>query len=231
MTNDSGSFFTLARGIFLLVFLAASTAALAPAQNLGADQMKGLSWRPIGPFRGGRVTAVAGIAGDAKTYYMGTPGGGVWKTTTGGVNWVPIFDDAHVASISDLVVVPSDPNTIYVATGEQTPGNGVWKSTDAGGTWTNIGIGDSPNIPSILVDPKDANTVYVAAVGDITPSNTRGIYKTSDGGKSWRKIYFQDDHHSPTELCFDSNDSRTIYAVIRRIPRRPARSRRRKWTA
>jgi photosystem II stability/assembly factor-like uncharacterized protein len=221
LTNDSGSFFTLARGIFLLVFLAASTAALAPAQNLGADQMKGLSWRPIGPFRGGRVTAVAGIAGDPKTYYMGTPGGGVWKTTTGGVNWVPIFDDAHVASISDLVVVPSDPNTIYVATGEQTPGNGVWKSTDAGGTWTNIGIGDSPNIPSILVDPKDANTVYVAAVGDITPSNTRGIYKTSDGGKSWRKIYFQDDHNSPTELCFDSNDSRTIYAVIRRIPTPP----------
>ncbi len=221
MTIDSARFCVLARKIFAFVCLAASAVAIASAQQIAADQMKGLSWRLIGPFRGGRVTAVAGIAGDPKTYYMGTPGGGVWKTTTGGVTWVPIFDDAHVASIGDLVVAPSDPNTIYVATGEQTPGNGVWKSTDAGATWANIGITDSPNIPSILVDPKDANTVYVAAVGDITPSNTRGIYKTTDGGKSWRKIYFQDDHHSPTELCFDSNDSRTIYAVIRRIPTPP----------
>ena len=221
MTIDSARFCVLARKIFAFVCLTASAVAIASAQQIAADQMKGLSWRLIGPFRGGRVTAVAGIAGDPKTYYMGTPGGGVWKTTTGGVTWVPIFDDAHVASIGDLVVAPSDPNTIYVATGEQTPGNGVWKSTDAGATWANIGITDSPNIPSILVDPKDANTVYVAAVGDITPSNTRGIYKTTDGGKSWRKIYFQDDHHSPTELCFDSNDSRTIYAVIRRIPTPP----------
>jgi photosystem II stability/assembly factor-like uncharacterized protein len=183
--------------------------------------MKSLSWRLIGPFRGGRVTAVAGIAGDPKTNYMGPPGGGVWKTTNGGVTWSPIFEDAHVASIGDLVVAPSDPNTIYVATGEQTPGNGLWKSTDAGATWTNIGIRDSLTIPSILVDPKDANTVYVAAVGDITPGDSRGIFKTTDGGKSWRKIYFKDDHHSPTELCFDPNDSRTIYAVIRRIPTPP----------
>jgi photosystem II stability/assembly factor-like uncharacterized protein len=221
LTIDSARFCVLARKIFAFVCLTASAVAIASAQQIAADQMKGLSWRLIGPFRGGRVTAVAGIAGDPKTYYMGTPGGGVWKTTTGGVTWVPIFDDAHVASIGDLVVAPSDPNTVYVATGEQTPGNGVWKSTDAGATWANIGITDSPNIPSILVDPKDANTVYVAAVGDITPSNTRGIYKTTDGGKSWRKIYFQDDHHSPTELCFDSGDSQTIYAVIRRIPTPP----------
>ena len=183
--------------------------------------MKGLSWRLIGPHRGGRVTAVAGIAGDSKTYYMGTPGGGVWKTTNGGVTWVPIFDDAHVASIADLVVAPSDPNIIYVATGEQAPGNGVWKSTDAGATWTNIGIRESRTIPSILVDPKDANIVYVAAVGDITPSEYRGIYKTTDGGKSWRKVFYRDDRHSPTELCFDPNNSRVIYAAVRRIPQPP----------
>src|SRR5579863_3515957 len=134
-------------------------------QDLAAEQMKGLSWRLIGPHRGGRVTAVAGIAGDAKTYYMGTPGGGVWKTTNGGVTWDPIFDDAHVASIGDLVVAPSDPNTIYVATGEQTAGNGLWKSTDAGATWTNIGFRDSRRLPSILVDPKDAAIVYVAVLG------------------------------------------------------------------
>ncbi len=193
----------------------------ASTQEPSPDQMKSLSWRLVGPFRGGRVTAVAGIAGDPKTYYMGTPGGGVWKTTNGGVTWLPIFDDAHVASIGDLVVAPSDPNTIYVATGEQTPGNGVWKSTDAGATWANIGIRDSLNIPSILVDPKDANTVYVAAVGDITPGDNRGIFKTTDGGKSWHKIYFKDDRHSPTELSFDPNDSHTIYAVIRKLPTPP----------
>ncbi|HUI53188.1 MAG TPA: hypothetical protein VLX60_15495 [Terriglobales bacterium] len=189
------------------------------AQAPSPDQIKSLSWRLIGPYRGGRVTAVSGIAGDPKTYYMGTPGGGVWKTVNGGVTWFPIFDDAHVASIGDLVVAPSNPNVIYVATGEQTPGNGIWKSTDAGATWTNIGIRDSVTLPSILVDPKDANIVYVAAVGDVTPSDARGIMKTTDGGKSWRKVYFKDNLHSPTELCFDPNDSRIIYAVIRRIPK------------
>ncbi len=207
--------------ILVLVFSISAAIFFSPgisAQGPTADQMKSLSWRLLGPFRGGRVTSVAGVAGDPKTYYMGTPGGGVWKTTNGGVTWDPIFDQAHVASIGDLVVAPSDPNTIYVATGEQTPGNGVWKSTDAGATWVNIGIRDSVTIPSILVDPKDSNIVYVAAVGDITPGDSRGIMKTTDGGKSWRKIYFKDDRHSPTELCFDPSDSRTIFAVIRRIP-------------
>jgi photosystem II stability/assembly factor-like uncharacterized protein len=189
------------------------------AQELSADQMQGLSWRLIGPHRGGRVTAVSGISGDPKTYYMGTPGGGVWKTTNGGVTWLPIFDDAHVASIGDLVVAASNPNVIYVATGEQAPGNGLWKSSDAGSTWTNIGIRESRTIPSILVDPKDANVVYVAAVGDITPSDYRGIYKTTDGGESWRKVFYKDDRHSPTELRFDPNNARVIYAAIRRIPK------------
>jgi photosystem II stability/assembly factor-like uncharacterized protein len=210
--------FAISFGAILSILLGACLSA----QEISADQMKGLSWRLIGPHRGGRVTAVAGIAGNSKTYYMGTPGGGVWKTTNGGVTWLPIFDDAHVASIADLVVAPSNPNIIYVATGEQAPGNGVWKSTDAGSTWTNIGIRESRTIPSILVDPKDANIVYVAAVGDITPSDYRGIYKTTDGGKSWRKVFYKDDRHSPTELCFDPNDSRVIYAAIRRIPKPPS---------
>jgi photosystem II stability/assembly factor-like uncharacterized protein len=196
-------------------------AAQATAQDLSASQLKGLSWRLIGPFRGGRVTSVAGISGDPKTYYMGTPGGGVWKTTNSGVTWLPIFDDTHVASIGDIAVAPSDPNIVYVATGEQTPGNGIWKSTDAGATWSNIGIGESQTIPSIKVDPKDAGIVYVAAVGDITPGDARGIFKTIDGGKSWRKVYFKDDRHTPTEICLDPNDSHTLYAVIRRLPAPP----------
>ena len=105
------------------------------AQQIAPELLHGLTWRLIGPHRGGRVTAVAGIPGNTKTYYMGTPGGGVWKTTNAGRTWFPIFDQADVASIGDMVVVPSDPNTIYVATGEQTNGNGVWKSTDAGATY------------------------------------------------------------------------------------------------
>ena len=120
MTASSLSFFHNARKFFIFLFaiLSILLGSYTAAQELPAAQMKGLSWRLVGPYRGGRVTAVAGIAGDSKTYYMGTPGGGVWKTTNGGVTWVSIFDDAHVASIGDLVVAPSDPKTIYVATGE-----------------------------------------------------------------------------------------------------------------
>ncbi len=223
MTSSTTRFVRRVRRLFIVVsgILSLCFGAHASPQELSADQMKGLSWRLVGPFRGGRVTAVAGISGDPKTYYMGTPGGGVWKTTNGGVTWVPIFDEARVASIGDLVVAPSDPRTIYVATGEQTPGNGLWKSTDAGATWAKIGFRDSHTIPSILVDPKEAGIVYVANVGDSTPGDARGIYKTTDGGQSWRKVYFKDDHHGPRELCFDPNDSHTIYAVIRRIPPAP----------
>ena len=200
------------------VFLSGLFAVPICGQQLSDELLHGLSWRLIGTYRGGRVTAVSGIAGDSKTYYMGTPGGGVWKTTNGGVTWNPIFDAAHVASIGDLVVAPSNPNVIYVATGEQTPGNGVWKSSDAGATWSNIGIRDSRTIPSLLVDPHNADLVYVAAVGGFTPSESRGIYKSSDGGKSWRKVFFKDDRTNATELCFDPSNSRILYAVIRPIP-------------
>ena len=207
-----------------LAFLILLSAAVLPplsAQQVSPELLHGLNWRLIGPHRGGRVTAVSGIAGNNTTYYMGTPGGGVWKSINAGRTWVPIFDQAHVASIGDLVVAPSNTNVIYVATGEQTDGNGVWKSSDAGATWTNLGFGDSPIIPSILVDPHDANLVYVAVAGNFTPSEARGIFKSSDGGKTWRKVFYKDDHTSPTELDFDPNNSRTIVATIRHIPPAP----------
>jgi photosystem II stability/assembly factor-like uncharacterized protein len=191
------------------------------AQEVSADLLHGLQWRLIGPYRGGRVTAVAGIPGNTQIYYMGTPGGGVWKTINAGRTWVPIFDAAHVASIGDLVVAPSDPNVIYVATGEQTEGNGVWKSTDAGATWTNIGFRDSAFTPSILVDPRDANLVYAAVAGNLTPSDARGIFKSSDGGKTWRKVFFKDAYTSATELDFDPDNSHTIVATVRHIPPAP----------
>jgi photosystem II stability/assembly factor-like uncharacterized protein len=204
-----------------LLLLAASFAPPLSAQQVSPDLLHGLQWRLVGPHRGGRVSAVSGIPGNTTTYYMGTPGGGVWRTTNAGRTWVPIFDAAHVASIGDLVVAPSNPNMIYVATGEQTDGNGLWKSTDAGATWTNLGFADSPILPSILVDPHDANLVYVAVTGKLTPSDVRGIFKSSDGGKTWRKVYYKDDHTSPTELDFDPSDSHTIVATTRRIPLAP----------
>ncbi len=209
---------TAFRFLACFVFLSHLLALPMFAQQLSPELLHGLSWRLIGTYRGGRVTAVSGIAGDPKTYYMGTPGGGVWKTTNGGVTWIPVFDEAHVASIGDLAVAPSNPNIIYVATGEQTPGNGVWKSTDAGATWSNIGIRDSRTIPSLLVDPHNADVAYVAAMGGFTPSESRGIYKTTDGGKSWRKVFFKDDRTNATEICFDPSNSSILYAVIRPIP-------------
>jgi photosystem II stability/assembly factor-like uncharacterized protein len=212
----------LRRTIVMKLFMLSSCFLSAlGAQQVSPELLHGLQWRLIGPYRAGRVTAVAGVPGDPKTYYMGTPGGGVWTTTNAGTTWFPIFDEAHIASIGDLVVAPSDPNIIYVATGEQTEGDGVWKSTDAGATWLHIGFSDSPRIPSILVDPHDANLVYVAAAGNSTPSTARGIFKSSDGGKTWRKVYYKDDSTSPTEIDFDPGDSHTLVAVIRHIPPAP----------
>ena len=211
----------LCGSIVKLLLLCSCFLSVLGAQQVSPELLHGLQWRLIGPYRAGRVTAVAGISGDPKTYYMGTPGGGVWKTTNAGTTWFPIFDAAHVASIGDLVVAPSDPHIIYVATGEQTDGNGLWKSTDAGATWAHIGFSDSPRVPSILVDPNDANLVYVAAAGALTPSAARGIFKSTDGGTTWHKIFYKDDHTSPTELDFDPGNSRTLVAVIRHIPPAP----------
>jgi len=205
----------------LLLVVSVSISPTLYAQQVSADLLHGLQWRLVGPYRGGRVTAVAGIPGNTQIYYMGTPGGGVWKTVNAGRTWEPIFDAAHVASIGDLVVAPSEPNVIYVATGEQTDGNGVWKSSDAGATWTNIGFRDSPITPSILVDPRDANLVYVAVAGTITPSEARGIFKSSDGGKTWRKVFYQDEYTGATELDFDPDNSRTIVATVRHLPPSP----------
>src|SRR5271166_1490281 len=136
--------------------------------------LSGMQWRLIGPFRAGRVTAVAGAA-DPNTYYFGTPGGGVWKTTDGGQVWHPIFDKERVASIGALTVAPSDSNVLYVGTGEQTQGNGVYRSTDAGVTWTNVGLRDVPFIQAIIIDPKNPD---VAVVG----GNSLGV------GLLWRPM-------------------------------------------
>ena len=139
-----------------LIILITSLTALG---QYNPENFSAMKWRLVGPHRAGRVTAVAGIPGQPSIYYFGTPGGGVWKTSDGGRTWKPIFDDVHVPSIGAVAVAPSNPNIVYVGTGEQLEGNGVYKSTDAGATWTNVGLADVHHISSIVVDPKEPNMV------------------------------------------------------------------------
>ena len=178
-----------------------------------------MRWRLIGPHRAGRVTGVAGISGDPSTYYMATPGGGVWKTTDAGEVWFPIFDEQHVASIGAIAIAPSNPKIIYVGTGEQTPGDGVYKSSDSGATWTNIGLKESKYISSIIVDPKNPDVIIVGVLGhpllSIAPASpNRGVFKTTDGGKTWKKTLYKDDLTGVADLEVDPENPRVLYAAL-----------------
>jgi photosystem II stability/assembly factor-like uncharacterized protein len=205
----------------LALLLGCVLAACAPAsaQQYGADTYSGMRWRSLGPYRAGRVTAVAGIPARPDIYYMATPGGGVWKTTDGGVVWKPIFDDAHVASIGALALAPSNPDVVYAGTGEQTEGDGVYRSNDGGATWTNVGLKETHYISSIIVDPRDPDVVLVGAFGDFGPwsdfpaSKERGIYKTTDGGKTWKQVLFAGDRVAVADMCAAPGDSRVVYAT------------------
>ncbi|HEV7858852.1 MAG TPA: hypothetical protein VGO91_09510 [Pyrinomonadaceae bacterium] len=205
---DAGAAVRLA----MLLGCALLMGGFARGQQYNQDWHAGMQWRSIGPYRAGRVTAVAGIPGRPAIYYMGTPGGGVWKTTDGGQVWKPIFDEAHVASIGALVLAPSNPDVIYVGTGEQTEGDGVYKSTDGGATWTNIGLRGIHFISAIIVDPHDPNIVLVSAYVDSAPSQMVGVFKTTDGGRSWHKTLFKDDKTVVMDMCAAPGDSRIVYA-------------------
>jgi len=197
-----------------LSFFFAAAPQLAHAQQVNPDLYSALRWRQIGPYRAGRVTAVAGIPGKPAIYYIGTPGGGIWKTTDGGTVWKPIFDAEHVASIGAVTLAPSDPSVIYAGTGEQTQGKGVYKSTDAGATWTNIGLANTHYINSVLVDPRNPNIVLVGAMGDPTASENRGVYKSTDGGKTWKKVLYKDDMSGIADMTLDPNNPRVVYAAM-----------------
>lgn len=208
---------------FLLLFLFSLAAALivlatfpsaAKAQQIDPSFYSAMRWRLIGPYRAGRITAVAGIPGNPAVYYIGTPGGGVWKTTDGGTVWKPIFDSEHVASIGAVALAQSDTRIVYVGTGEQTLGNGVYKSTDAGTTWTQVGLQDTHFINAVLVDPRNPNIVVVGAMGDGTPSDNRGVYKTTDGGRTWKKTLFQDNMTGVVDMAMDPGNPRVLYAAL-----------------
>ena len=176
-----------------LTILFLSIAALA--QPVPLELVNGLKWRLIGPFRGGRAVAVAGVPGDSTTFYFGAVNGGLWKTTDAGVTWAPIFDGQPVGSIGALAVAPSDPKTIYAGTGESdiredfSSGNGVYKSTDGGASWHHIGLEDTRQISRIVIDPQNRDVVYVGALGHAyAPNAERGVYKSVDGGAHWARV-------------------------------------------
>lgn len=190
----------------------------ATAQTVDQDLFSALKWRLIGPFRAGRVVAVAGVRGDSTTFYFGGVDGGVWKTTDSGTVWKPIFDGQPIASIGAIAVAPSDPKTIYVGTGESdirsslSFGDGVYKSTDAGQTWQHVGLEDTRHISRIVVDPKDANIVYVGALGHAyAPNEQRGVYKSSDGGGRWEKVLDQGPEIGVSDLAICSGNPNLLF--------------------
>src|SRR6202158_2967503 len=180
------------RRCFILLFLV--FLSVATAQSVSSELFSGLKWRLIGPFRGGRVVAVAGVPGDPTTFYFGAVNGGIWKTTDAGVVWSPIFDGQLVGSIGALAVGPSGPRVFYAGTGETdirsdlSSGNGVYKSTDGGSTWSHVGLDDTRQISRIVIDPQNPSIVYVGALGHAygpsvySPNQQRGVYKSVDGG-------------------------------------------------
>jgi photosystem II stability/assembly factor-like uncharacterized protein len=213
---------------FAIKFVATfvSLVALTSAQSISSELYSGLQWRLIGPFRGGRVVAVAGVPGNSTTFYFGSVGGGVWQTTDAGVVWKPIFDGQPIASIGALVAAPSDPKVIYAGTGESdirsnlSSGDGVYKSTDGGQSWTNIGLPDSRQISRIVVDPQNASIVYVGALGHAYgPSNERGVYKSIDGGASWTKVLDQGTDIGVSDLAMATEDSKLLFATTWRSHR------------
>ena len=191
------------------------------ATPIEARFLSGLRWRNLGPFRGGRVAAVSGAIGQPGVFYIGLPGGGVWKTTSAGESWFPVFDSVTaVSSVGAVEVAPSDPSIIYVGTGDLitglgiNEGNGVYRSTDAGATWQHIGLDESKQIPSMLVDPRDPDVVLVAAQGDVhRKSDKRGVYRTTDGGRTWTRTLYADDSTGIQKLARAFDVPNVIFAT------------------
>src|SRR5438270_4174807 len=178
-----------------------------------------MRWRMIGPFRGGRTVAASGVPGQPNVFYIGVNNGGVWKTDDFGRTWNPIFDGQPTGSVGALALAPSNPNIIYVGSGEGlrrpdlSTGDGMYKSSDGGQTWTHLGLRDGQQIGSILVDPQDPNRVYVAVLGHpYGPNAERGVFRSTDGGQTFQKILYKDENTGAIDLAFDPTNPKTIYA-------------------
>ncbi|MGH8318810.1 MAG: VPS10 domain-containing protein [Steroidobacteraceae bacterium] len=207
----------------------ARPAGTKPAAEKPKDVFAHLKFRNLGPaIAGGRVAAVAGIPGNPLVYYVGAAGGGVFKTTDGGLNWKPIFNHASTSSIGAIAVAPSNPNLVWVGTGEANirndviPGAGVYLSTDGGKTWQSMGLKKVGQIGRIVIDPHDPNHVVVAALGqEWGPSPDRGVFVTTDGGKSWRKSLYVDDHTGAIDVAMQPGNGEVLFAATWQAGRRP----------
>jgi photosystem II stability/assembly factor-like uncharacterized protein len=189
---------------------------------------KGMKYRVVGPFRGGRSLTASGIPGDPSTYYFGATGGGVWKSTDGALTWTSVFDKEGTSAIGSLAVSPSDPNIVYVGTGEAclrgniSHGDGVYKTLDGGKTWKNTGLRDSRAIGKVIVNPTNPDIVFVAALGHpYGPNAERGIFRTMDGGKTWEKVLYKDENTGGVDVAFDPHNANVIFAALWEVRRTP----------
>ena len=212
----------------LTVLLAAGICAFwhpAPSAQTASQfdpaTFRELQWRNIGPHRASRTKALDGVPSQPHTFYIGVVNGGAWKTTDAGRTWQPIFDQQSTGSIGALAVAPSDPNVIYVGTGEaqQRPdlatGDGMYKSTDAGKTWTHLGLRDSQQIAQVMVDPRNPSRVFVAALGHpYGPNTERGIFRSTNGGESFERVLYKDENTGGVDLAIDPVNSNVIYASL-----------------
>src|SRR5438552_13667201 len=199
------------------------------AVTVGADSLNNIKFRNLGPsVGGGRVAAVVGVPGDRNVYYVGAAAGGVWKTMDGGDSWDAVFKDQPTASIGAIGLAPSNPNVVWVGTGEGNPRNdvvderGVFMSPDGGKTWQAMGLGDVGQISRIVVDPANPDVVFVAALGHVwAPNPERGVFRTADGGKTWQKVLFVNDTTGAADLVMVPGNPRVLFAGMWQFVRRP----------
>jgi photosystem II stability/assembly factor-like uncharacterized protein len=211
--------YALRRQFLLLPFI--FSIVFAQAQSIPPTFFNAMKWRMIGPHRGGRTVGGVGVPQQPNVFYIGVNNGGVWKTTDYGRTWFPIFDDQSTGSIGDVAVAPSNPNIIYVASGEGlhrpdlSVGNGMYKSTDAGKTWTHLGLSDGQQIGGISIDPTNENRVFAAVLGHpYGPNTERGVYRTTDGGKTWDKVLYKDQDTGAIQVTIDPKNPAVVYADL-----------------
>jgi sortilin (neurotensin receptor 3) len=222
MATRAGRMGTLALVACLMTATSATAAGVDPAL------FQDLRWRLIGPFRGGRVLAVAGVPGEREHFYFGSVNGGVWETLDAGRTWKPIFDGQPIGTIGSIALAPSNPKVIYVGSGEAdmrsniAQGDGAYKSSDGGKTWTKIGLADTQQIGRLLVDPRDPDRLFAAALGHpYGPNAERGVFRSTDGGATWRKVLFKDENTGAIDLAFKPGDPSVIYAALWQTRRPP----------